>query len=174
MSNDTGTHKKSRFAKIGNWGARKLRSESNQKASRNALHGGFKEATSLLAPNRLNGEDALAGLKGRYRDDGRSRFASMCRSMGLREEDLQMREMENKRQAGLCLMTGVGLFCLGVIIGFFLPNSGTTATLLCFMATVFLLLSIKHDYSAWQISMRAFPSLRSYFSSRWKRLPKHG
>jgi hypothetical protein len=163
---DSKEAKKGFINRVGVWGLRKLRTPTAQMASRKALLGGLDMAKDGLRPARLRPVEAEAAFIGRYADGGRARFEQLRVSLNLSSEDLARLEDANRSHAFINLVIASGLVTIGMFILIFMPGAVMPALVLAFLSLAFLLLWLKHDFAAWQISRRGFPGLRAYLEVR--------
>ncbi|MEP3667729.1 MAG: hypothetical protein ABJN42_13475 [Roseibium sp.] len=146
----------------------RVRLGNQAETSRHILSEGKNDALSAIRPNPLDARDALAGLRGRYKDGGRAQFAQMVRDAGLSDQDL-----EKLRQGHLKFRLTYGITFVLALAGGMLSVlfSGELITILgggafAVLSIVFAALAAKGDYSAWQIGQRRFGGFRDYIENR--------
>ena len=123
-------------------------------------------ARHAMSPRKLDPDELREGFNGRYDDGGFARFAQVMREQKTGERDLIIMARKQKRNMIIMLIAGLVFFLLGawtmvtakqgqdILFGF------STS----FMAFIFGLLAMRHDFSRWQIEERRFGGFREYLN----------
>ena len=160
--------KKSFLARVRTFGISRIRNPALLNRSKKNLAGSAQAATSSLAPKNLDVADFRAGLRGRYKDGGRARFAQMMDRQGLDLEQADDMRANHLRAGAIFALAAAVMLAFGIYSAATATNTaGLIAGIsLCVVFFLFMALAIRHDFSAWQILARRFGGFNEYLEFR--------
>lgn len=159
----------SRTERVTGYFRRRIGNPFINRVGRDALTGSAAEARSVLRAEKISRDEVRSAMNGRYADGGRERFQDLMRERGLSERDLApLERMRSNQFLWMCLISLVTLL-LGASIPFMTDDPLITVSGLIFglFSLVFIMIGLRHDFSAWQIRNRRFGGVREYVSERW-------
>lgn len=171
MSNEDRVEKKGRVSRFAGYFGRRIGNPFISRVGRETLSEGAHQAGQVLRPVRISWSEAQEAINGRYEDGGRARFRQVMAQNGVSERDLPA--LERMHVQNFLAMCAISLLALGAgaAIPFLTDDWLIMASGLVFglFSLVFLLIGLRHDFSAWQIRNRRFGGIREYVEARWTR-----
>lgn len=156
------------LSRIGGYGVRRVRDQRLVAKSRKNFSGAISAIGEAMTPTPLNPGEIRKGLDGRYADGGKSRFEAEMARRNLTKTQLDNIAFGHVRTALIFMAAAAG--CFGLAAWWMLSGHGLNGFiygLAVFVAVlVFVAMSVRHDYSAWQIRQRRFGGFRDYLQSR--------
>lgn len=157
------------LSRVRTYGVGRIRDERLFAKSRKNISGAISAIGEAVTPVSADPQDIRKGLSGRYADGGVGRFRAEMGRRNLNGRQLDRIAAGHLRIAMIFLAAASGSFALAawwMLSGHGL--NGFLYGLAIFIAVlVFVALSLRHDYSAWQIRERRFGGFRDYVQGRF-------
>lgn len=138
--------------------------ENDNKLGKDVFMGGVEQAKRTLMPLEYDPSDVSSGYRGRYEDGGVAAFARAMKAAGITEEMLPALERERLLNFRILATAAFSFLIIGVYLmisaeSFSGIKNGFGTSLASF---IFIALSLRHDFSRWQIAQRRFGGFREY------------
>lgn len=157
------------LTRVSSYGKGRFRDQRLVGKSRKNITGAISAIGEAMKPAAMDPDEFRKGVSGRYADGGRGRFKNEMGRRKLNEHQIDLIADGHLRIALVFLCSGAGSFALAA--WWMLSGQGLNGFLFgvgIFIAVlVFVALSIRHDYAAWQIRERRFGGFRDYVESRF-------
>jgi|GEM_PF-3697475 len=155
--------------KVGGWAWRKVQPAYQTERASKHVRTVIEEARNSARPARLDRTDFLKGLNGRHHDGGKAKFAEAVKQNDFPADKLDHFAAHNRKIAAIYLAVGLIAPFIGYLIsgGDQAINFGPLFRIaVIFVMALAFVVSVKHDFSSWQISNRRFGSFREYVKDR--------